>query len=305
MNLGTNVSSDFLNLFYPELKDRELSRNNKLNLFTLRVTNNEFVYDELIESLGNQLHTFALSRKEVKQLIDEGKLRTLTDRAKERLRDHRNIKGEGKTEGGELGEILLYCFLESHLNAPKILTKLELKTSAQMFVHGADGVHLLNLDDKNYQLILGEAKLIGDLSVGVTKAFSSIASLLEDKGKKKNFELQLVNSQLVKEAYDEGIYDFLKKIIIPSAKDDETNMDYSFGIFIGFNIDVTDAEKLLSNSEFRDCIRKKIVEKVEGNIAAINKQIELAHFTGYNFYLYVLPFTDLESKRKQLVEGLL
>lgn len=305
MSLTSSVHSDFLNLFYSELKDKELNRKNKLNLFTLRVTNNEFVYNELIESLGNQLHTFALSRKEVKQLIEEGKLRTLTDRAKERLRDHTKIKGDGKNEGGELGEILLYCFLESHLNAPKILTKLELKTSSQMFVHGADGVHFLKLDDKNYQLILGESKLISDLDIGINRAFSSISSLLTEKGKKRNFELQLVNSQLVKEAYDEGMYNFLKKVIIPNASDDETNIDYSFGIFLGFDIPVTTDEKLLTNSEFRDCIRKKIIEKVEKSIDVINKQIDMAHFTGYNFYIYVIPFTDLEKTRKEVIEGLL
>ena len=305
MALRSSVHSGFLDLFYSEIKDKQLSRNNKLNLFTLRVSNNQFVYDELIESLGNQLHTFALSRKEIKQLVDEGKLRTLVDRAKDRLRDHRNIKGDKRKEGGELGEILLYCFLEAHLQAPKILTKLELKTSAQMFVNGADGVHLLKVDDKNYQLILGESKLIADLNGCISKAFSSITTLLSDSAKKKNFELQLVNSQLVKEAYDEDMYNFLKKIIIPSANDDETNIDYSFGIFLGFNIEVSDAEKIMSNSDFRVCIRKKIVDKVESCIASINKQLEQAHFTGYSFYVYVIPFTDLETTRKEVIEGLL
>jgi len=305
MTLHSTVHSEFLNLFYSEIKDKELNRKNKLNLFTLRVSNNEFVYSELVENLGNHLHYFALSRKEVKQLMDEGKIRTLVDRAKERLRDHRNMKGDKKAEGGEIGEILLYCFLESHLKAPKILTKLELKTSPQMFVNGADGVHLLKIDDKNYQLVMGESKLIADLNTGITKAFASIASLLEDGGKKKNFELQLVNSQLVKEAYDEGMYNFLKNIIIPNANEDETNIDYSFGIFLGFDIDVTDRESKLTNTEFRDCIRAKIITKVESCIEAINKQIDAAHFTGYSFYVYVIPFTDIESTRKKLIEGLL
>jgi len=305
MTLQSTVHSDFLNLFYSEIKDKELNRKNKLNLFTLRVTNNEFVYSELIENLGNHLHFFALSRKEVKQLMDEGKIRTLVDRAKERLRDHRNIKGDKKTEGGEIGEILLYCFLESHLKAPKILTKLELKTNSQMFVNGTDGVHLLKIDDKNYQLVMGESKLIADLNSGITKAFSSIASLLEKGGRKKDFELQLVNSQLVKEAYDEGMYDFLKKIIIPSASEDETNIDYSFGIFLGFDVEVTEGESKMANKEFRECIRAKIIKKVEASIDAINKQIDAAHFTGYSFYVYVIPFTDLESTRKKLIEGLL
>lgn len=305
MTLESSIHSNFLDLFYCELADQELSRKNKLNLFTLRVTNNQFVYDELIESIGNQLHYFALSRKEVKQLIDDGKLRTLVDRAKERLRDHRNMAGDKKKEGGEIGEILLYCFLESHLKATKILTKLELKTSSQMFVHGADGVHLLKIDNSNYQLILGESKLLADLNGGIAKAFQSIAGMLEDNGRKKNFEFQLVNSQLVKEAYDEGMYNFLKKIIVPSASEDATNMDYSFGIFLGFNVEISDAEKLMGNKEFRECIREKIVEKVKSSLDSINRQIEKLHFTGYNFYVYIIPFTDLENKRKELIEQLL
>lgn len=305
MNLESSIHSTFLDLFYCELSDQELCRKNRLNLFTLRVTNNQFVYDELIECIGNQLHFFALSRKEVKQLIDDGKLRTLVDRAKERLRDHRNMSGDKKKEGGEIGEILLYCFLESHLKAPKILTKLELKTSAQMFVHGADGVHLLKIDESNYQLVLGESKLVADLNGGIIKAFESVAGMLEDNGRKKKFEFQLVNSQLVKEAYDENMYNFLKKIIIPSANEDLTNIDYSFGIFLGFNVEISDAEKLMENKEFRECVRKKIVDKVQSSISSINKQIEKSHFTGYKFYVYIIPFTDLENKRKELIEGLL
>lgn len=305
MTIHSTVHSDFLNLFYSEISDKELSRKNKLNLFTLRVSNNEFVYNELIESLGNHLHHFALSRKEVKQLMDENKIKTLVDRAKQKLRDHRSIHDVKNTEGGELGEILLYCFLESHLKAPKILTKLELKTSSQMFVNGADGVHLLKIDDTNYQLVMGESKLYGDLNSGITQAFSSIASLLKDGGKTKDFELQLVNSQLVKEAYDENMYKFLKNIIIPNAQEDETNIDYSFGIFLGFNIDVSDGEKVMNNKEFRDCIREKIIKKVESCIDSLNTQIEAAHFTGYNFYVYVIPFTDLKTTRKKIIEGLL
>jgi len=53
--------------------------------------------------------------------------------------------------------------LETHLNAPKILTKLEVKTAPNDYVKGADGVHLLQLNEQDFQLILGEAKRYGDL----------------------------------------------------------------------------------------------------------------------------------------------
>jgi hypothetical protein len=310
MSLKTDIRKEFLDLFYSDIKDQELENSNTLNLFTLRVTNNQFVYNELIELLADQLHYFALSRTEVKKLVDAGKFRTLTDKAKGLLRNHLDIKkndssSSKETEGGELGEILLYCLLESHLNAPKILTKLELKTSNQMFVNGADGVHLLKLNDKDYQLIFGESKLNSDLQQGIYKAFESIGKLLSQKGGKKDFEIELVSSQLVKEAYDENSYDVLKKIIIPSASADETNIDHSFGIFLGFNIDIDAEEKKMPNHEFREKIRNKISTQVHSLINSINYQIRKAEFTGYNFYIYVIPFSDLEETRKEIIKELL
>ena len=65
--------------------------------------------------------------------------------------------------GGKLGEILLYLFLENKLDAPKLLSKVELKTSGNQYVFGSDGVHLFQLDNKNFQLILGESKIKGVL----------------------------------------------------------------------------------------------------------------------------------------------
>ena len=60
-------------------------------------------------------------------------------------------------------KLLLFCFLESQLKAPKILSKLELKTTSGLYVNGADGVHFLKLEDGNYQLIFGESKMYVDI----------------------------------------------------------------------------------------------------------------------------------------------
>jgi len=257
-----NIKEDFLNLFYHELEGEKLDNGNSLNLFILKVKNNTFSYDELIGELGNKLCHFALSRNKVKQLIAEFKFNDLVNSAKEKLRKYSENEGE-------LGEILLYCLLESHLNAPKILTKLELKTAHNDYVKGADGVHLLKLNDKDYQLILGESKLEAEITNGIYSAFDSIKTLLTEKGKLK-FEIELINSELVKETYDTASYEILKKIIIPSAKEDLTNIDYSFGIFLGYNVEITDAEKKMNNSEFRNNIRLKIKNEVLSAIKSIN-----------------------------------
>lgn len=254
MILTPNIRKDFLDLFYNDLCNEALENNNQLNLFTLKVKNNAFSYDELINELGNKLYYFALSKKQIDQLKKDDKLNDLIKKAKSKLKDHSN-------NDGELGEILLYCLLESHLNAPKILTKLELKTNSNDYVKGADGVHLLKLSDSDYQLVLGESKLNSDISKGIYEAFGSIDKLLKSSSKLE-FEIDLINSELVKEAYDEESYNTLKKIIIPSAKEDETYLDYSFGIFLGFDIEISADETKLSNSDFRKNIREKIKTEV-------------------------------------------
>lgn len=294
--IETNVKKNFLDLFYHDVKDYNLDKSNRLNVFTLKVKNNAFAYDELVKLLSNHLYHFALSRTEVQKLIDAEEYSTLAKNAQEKLRVY-------SANEGELGEILLYCLLESHLGAPKILTKLEIKTSNNDYVKGADGVHLLKLTDKDFQLILGESKLNSDLQKGVYEAFGSLLKLLNDN-KKLDFEIGLINSQLVKEAFNENLYDYLKKVIVPSARDDKINTDYSFGIFLGFDIEITTEEENKPNAEFRTHIRDKIKQQIQNITDSINFQINKSEFVGYDFYIYIIPFSNLKTKRKEIIKEL-
>ncbi len=291
-----NIKEDFLDLFYHDIKSQKLHNNNTLELFTLKVKNNAFSYDELVGELGNKLHYFALSRKQIQQLKKEDRLNDLIKSSKSKLRAH-------NVNEGELGEILLYCLLESHLNAPKILTKLELKTAANDYVKGADGVHLLKINENDYQLIFGESKLEAKFQDGIYSAFDSIKKLLQTDGK-LNFEMDLINSELIKEAYDESSYHILKSIIIPSAKQDQKYLDYSFGIFLGFDISIKDEDKNLSNSEFRIKIREEIKNEVLSTINSLDFQLKKTDFSGYKFYVYTIPFSDLAIKRKEIIKKL-
>lgn len=295
--LPVNIREDFLQLFYHDLQDISLENDNKLNLFTLQISNNSFSYNKLVEILGDKLHYFALSRNEIEKLKNEDKLNTLVTRAKVKFKDYTD-------NTGELGEVLLYCLLESHLKAPKILSKLEIKTSSEMYVHGADGVHLLKLSNTDYQLIFGESKMDAKLIDGIYDAFHSLKKLLDDDLNKLEFEVNLVESQLIKEIYDENAYKILKRILIPTSSSEEIYTDNSFGIFLGFNIEVTEDEKKLPNPIFREQLRTKIKIQVEETISSINFQIRKNCFAGYNFYIYVIPFVDIDIKRKEIIKKL-
>jgi Cap4 SAVED domain len=79
---------------------------------------------------------------------------------------------------GEGGELLLYALLERHLGIPQILSKMSLKTSTEVQIHGTDGVHAHFLQDGRLALYWGEAKIYNDLDAALTSCFSSIGPYL-------------------------------------------------------------------------------------------------------------------------------
>lgn len=220
------------------------------------------------------------------------KYTSLVVKAKEKLR-------KAESNDGELGEILLYCMLESHLNAPKLLTKLELKTAVNNYVNGADGVHLLKIDNSTYQFIFGESKLDANLQSGIYDAFKSINTLLKDDLNKLRYEISLVNSNILKETADEESTIILKKLLIPTENNEDLNIDHSFGIFLGFDIQITDEERKMRNSDFRALMSSKVEKAVKDVLPTINNQIKKNEFVGYSFYIYIIPFSDLNSIRKK------
>lgn len=297
MPIRTDIQSNFLNLFTKVFENEALENGNKLNVFMLKISNNQFNYSGLNEELENALITYALSRLTYDELVAQKKFGNLSTQAREKLR-------RAQSNTGELGELLLYCLLESHLHAPKLLTKLELKTSANEYVKGADGVHLLKIDNTSYQLVFGESKLHADLKSGITSAFASIKTMLENDLDKMRYEVHLVNTNILKETTSEESYEILKKILIPSENDEDLNIDNSFGVFLGFDISISDEERLVSNADFRKNILEKIKSYILEVIPTINELLKKNEFIGYNFYFYILPFSELDKARKDIINRL-
>lgn len=252
MPLRIDVPENFLNLFHKIFENEPIENGNKLNLFSLKISNNAFSYADLVEELGDILTAYVLSRSTYDDLCSQKKYTTLVSKAKERLR-------KAESNDGELGEILLYTMLEAHLKAPKLLTKLELKTDPNHYVNGADGIHLLRIDDNTFQFVFGESKLYADLNDGIKEAFKSLKNFLKEDLNKLCYEIQLVNSNLLKETQDDESVNLLKKLLIPRENDEDLNIDHSFGIFLGFDVEITEDERKLTNAEFR----KTVYDKVE------------------------------------------
>lgn len=269
---------------------------NKLDLFVLKINANEFDYNSLSDHLLDPVIDFSLSRKVRERYSDRPA--ALSKKAREKFVNYLNNKGE-------LGELLLYCFLETHLNAPKILSKLELKTSTGHYVNGADGVHFLKLENGGYQLIFGESKTIKSLTTALTAAFKSIyefKNCINSKGDEKSglpYEKSLVSDNLEKEEFSKEEIDFIRSVIVPK-RDNDFEVDDAFGVFVGYEIAISAEDKPLSNQEFRLKIQEQIKSEVEKSFEHIKKKIEEHELLGHHFYIYVLPFTNLEGIREKI-----
>lgn len=274
---------------------------NVLELFILKTSANEFDYAYLQKSLLENVANFSLSRK-IKEKYS-GKPMELSQKARSKFIEYMSNKGE-------LGELILYSFLESHLGAPKILSKLELKTSTSHYVNGADGVHYLKLSDGNFQLIFGESKTVADITSALTEAFKSIHEFkngINAKGKEKsglNYEKALISDHIEKETFTKEEELFITSIVYPK-KDDTHNVDTAFGVFIGFEIEIRDEDLMLPNDKFREKISSEIEQIVKLKFDHILKKLKEYKLLGPKFYLYILPFSNLDQSREEVTKKLI
>lgn len=293
LSIGTN---NFLDSFR-KIQEKDINEKNKLNIFMININANEFDYKLLEENLRDPIISYAISRK-VKEKY-KNQAGTLVHKAKEKFVEYFQ-------NDGELGELLLYCFLETHLKAAKILSKLELKTTNKKYVNGSDGVHYLKLPNGNYQLIFGESKMYTDLYDALGDAFKSIKEFKDEinsKGEKKSgvrYEKGLISDNLNKE-FDEEDEKFLMDLIYPKGSN-EFDVDDAFGIFIGYQINVTTEERKLSPDDFRELIKNKIINEIDKIEKSIETRIKNKQLEGHNFYIYIVPFTEIENTRKEILK---
>lgn len=271
-----------------------------LDLFLLPINARNFDYNCVSDNLMESVADYSLSWKIRENYKDKAMM--LSRKAREKFRDY-------EKNDGELGELLLFCFLEGHLEAPKILTKLELKTSNKLYVNGSDGVHLKKISDKKYHLIFGESKTYTELTRAFENAFKSIYEFVNEmnsKGDSKSgieYERGLISSNMEQTIFDEDDEDILNLLLYPENKpSSDVRLDDAFSVFIGYEIDITKEQEGLSSDEFPDKIEEKIITQIENYKNKIYELIKEYKLIGYTFYIFVMPFTDIDKNRKKILK---
>lgn len=295
---------DFSKVF-KELKHNEsleLPNNNLLKMYYTKIMNNKFEYSTLEELLISNITNYVFSRKENKEAIEKSKIPNLTLKAINEFRKLNNAKDKGR--GGELGEMLLYIFLESNLKAYKLLSKMELKTNSEDYIKGADGIYLYEFEDekkdKHFEYIIGEAKIEATSAESISDAFDSILTHL----KKENFERELVNREIFKETFTEEQAEKIKKILVPSQEDEDLDIQKAFGIFIGYGLNKNLKLDELSNVEGKKAIEEQIGKDIKNICRNLKQKITKHNLKNYSFYVYVMPFKNAMKDRVEILKNM-
>jgi hypothetical protein len=281
----------------------DLPNENSLEVFHLKKGNKKFEYKQLESYCVANLSQYVFNRKRAKGAKDMADFQMLFHEARAKFRQINSEKDTGA--GGELGEILLYLFLENRLKAPKLLSKMELKTSNNQYIHGADGVFLYQTEDKYgvpiYQFILGEAKIKNDILDAARVAFDS----LENTIKNSDVEEGLVSLEIFNEVCSKEDAEAIEAMILPKDDISEESIihEKAIGVFIGYSVDYENDN--ISNSEWNRNVDSKIENDIKRAVSTIKKRITKTKLSGYSFYCYFLPLNTADDDRVSIMNSII
>lgn len=268
-----------------------------INLYYLDISDSAFDYMALRDFLLDSVGLYAYNRTQIQEFIDKGKLRSMSARAIRLMNE--NGKPDERGTGNELGEMLLYAFMEGGLRAPKIMSKVEIATVGSYFKSHSDSVHLLKRTVNgqcSYQLVFGTSSIFSDVKGGIDHAFEALAAIKQGKVRERH----MVDSTLMSHTYDDETKAKMTQILKPS-KARQAEPDMAFGVFIGYSIDCPYDD----NEVFRAEAVRKMQANIRDAIPYIEQKVAELNLGMHSYYFYFLPFNNAEQDKKMIMDDLL
>lgn len=290
----------FDKVFIPTSSERlSISANHDLQIFCLKFDDFDFDYHGLWKHLRNNIGYYVYSRAQIKQYMDDDEISAL---AYDAIAHIKEMIASGKMPtGNELGELLLYIFLEQVLNAPKLMSKVEFGNHGGIFTSESAGIHLLtaNAAVPFNQVVLGTSMINGDIQTAIDSAFADARNL---KNRKKD-ERRFVESNIFASSFPDDVYDQIESIILPSEASKQKPAT-AFGMFLGYTLSgVTPNGK--SVDAYQNDVLNQLKTDILNQVPFIESKITQYGLDGYSLYIYLLPFVDADEDKKDIMDKLL
>ena len=207
-----------------------------------------------------------------------------------------------KNKGAHLGEpaeLIAFMILEAFLGAPQIASKMYLKTSSLMPVHGADAIHMRYHDDtETLDIIWGEAKLYSDLQKGIDDAIQSVKHFITldtDTGvKPQNRDIEILKDfpDVDNEAMQQAICDYFDPYSDKAGK-----VRHIYSCLVGYDETIYKNLQGSTKKEIEDYFTREYIAKAVRTYNSFSVKIQNEGLAELDFVLILLPFKDIQKLR--------
>jgi len=251
---------------------------------------------DLARFISDRIVNFAIPRSEIKRALNEAAKLDNTSPILRLNSKARKLFTE-LPKSGEGGEVLLSILAESLLQLPQMFTKMVLKTSTSMHIHGCDGIHVgINEQNNNLAIYWGESKLHSNPTNATYECFESLAPfLLGDGGDDAVQERDL---QLMRDGIDfnnKDLEEFMKMYLDPDDPKHK-KLEYRGLCLIGFD---TDAYPTKPNSKEVIDVKKDIEKAFNARKKHIIKRVSEENIESFCIQVFCLPFPSVEKFREE------
>lgn len=254
---------------------------------------------DLAEALVGKIMEYAIPRSEI-QAAAERFNQTNSPDAFSKL--HVKAKNLFTTlqKTGEVGEMLLYVLIQYLLGIPQVLCKMPLKTSAQMHVHGTDGVHAA-FDPQTRKLALywGEAKLYKSIDKAIAICMESIAPFFDDggSGSARVRDLHLLRDNL--DLADEELEDALLTFLNPDHRNVK-RLEFRGACLIGFD---SDAYPNAPHTKVEELVQQEVSDAFAVWKRKLGKSIaSRTPMDKFVLEVFFVPFPSVAAFRQSFLE---
>lgn len=282
-------AKDFKNVFSQVSEARMgLKSHEELKIFMLKIENNEFTYSGMKKLLNSNIGRYVFSRIAMERYRKTDDLESVGGEAAQYIREH--------ASGNELADMLVYTFLEEVLNAPKLMSAIELGNTGNK----CSGIHLYSVpgSTETFQLVYGASNIEGSLKSAIDDAFKTIEKLKQ----KRLTGDELVNSASFNRCIDLETAQQIKTVVIPQ-KAGKNPPDTAFGIFLGYSIDLNPED--YHPEDYPKIVRDKMKKDIQEHALYIYNRIKSLKMGMHSFYIYVLPFNNAEIDRDDIIAQLI
>jgi hypothetical protein len=260
------------------------------------VVDNAFSFDTLKDFLLKNIGQYIYSRERIQKYIDDEKMTLIALKALKLMKDR--YKGDISWLGEELGDLMLYVFLEQILDAPKVFSKFDVSSDGSL-VPGSSGVHLLqpNKAIPYYQTVFGKSHIVGNPRDAIDAVFVTLEAIKKDTSR----EMRIVESTAFHNNFSRDVTEYLKNIILPT-KGKIVSHDTAFGVFLGYSLGLDADNK--SSEQFRAELDEKMRLDIKNHVAYIAEKIKGAKMERYSFYFYFLPLNEADGDKQSIMSSL-